>query len=47
MIWSLRSARKFMRVRCVYNQHYLNVFFKSSAVIPYGSFGGGLNVIGK
>lgn len=26
---------------------YLRAIFKSSAVIPYGSSGGGLNVIGK
>ena len=27
--------------------HSCKRFFKSCAVIPYGSFGGGLNVIGK
>jgi hypothetical protein len=27
--------------------HCRNATFRSSAVMPYGSFGGGLNIIGK
>ena len=33
--------------RSVDEMHSCKRFFKSCAVIPYGSFGGGLNVIGK